>query len=301
MSDADFSRLPSLNSLRAFAIVGEHLSLTAAARELFVTPSALSHQIRSLESALGVRLFRRLRHGLVLTHDGEILLPGIRDAFIQIAATLELLKARQGPGTLTISMLSTFAMRWFIPRLARFQQSHPDIEVRIATSIELANFNTDGVDCAIRSGRGDWPGTRSIRLFSEKLTPVCSPNLATDDNPLKHVRDVARHTLLHAKLRPDDWHVWLHAVGQPGLTGAREQTFETRNFAIAAALKGVGIAIIDPSLVSEEILSGHLIQPFPQTLPGGNAYYLVYPDERSDDARIESLQRWLEQESANLG
>jgi len=299
MPDANFCRLPSLNSLRAFAVVGEHLSLTAAARELFVTPSALSHQIRSLESMLGVRLFRRLRHGLVLTHDGEILLPGIRDAFIQIAATLELLKAQQGPGTLTISMLSTFAMRWFIPRLARFQQSHPDIEVRIATSIELANFNTDGVDCAIRSGHGDWPGTRSVRLFSEKLTPVCSPGLVSGGNPLNHPRDLARHTLLHAKLRPDDWQVWLHAVGQPGLAGAHEQTFETRNFVIAAALKGVGIAIVDPALVSEEIRSGRLIQPFPQTLPGENAYYLVYPDEYSGDTRIASLQGWLEQESAD--
>jgi len=296
----DLSRLPSLNALRAFSVAGVHLSMRAAAAELYVTPSALSHQICGLEEQLGIKLFVRTRQGLALTKIGRLLHPQVMSAFSRLSEAIHAIKPSRQAGILTVSMLSTFAMRWLIPRLAHFQQAHPDIEVRIATSIELANFRTDGVDCAIRSGHGDWPGTRSVRLFSEKLTPVCSPGLISGNNPLNHPRDLARHTLLHAKLRPDDWQIWLHAVDQPGLAGAHEQTFETRNFVITAAIKGVGIAIVDPALVSEEIRSGRLIQPFPQTLPRENAYYLVYPDDHSDDTRIASLQKWLEQESVDL-
>jgi len=296
----EIGRLPSLNALRAFVVAGRRLNLAAAAKELFVTPSALSHQIRSLEETLGVSLFVRKRQGLELTDAGRQLLPGLAEAFDRIGDTLDQLRPPTESSTLTVSMLSTFAMRWFIPRLSHFQQLHPEIEVRISTSVELVDFAREDVDCAIRSGRGQWPGTRAERLFAEQLTPVCSPKLM-HNSPIRSPVDLAGQTLLHAKLRPDDWRVWLHAVGAGSLKPAHEQTFETRNFAIQAAIDGVGVAIIDPSLVTDELQGGRLTQPFRQTLPGDNAYYLVTPSNRPESARLQAFRQWLLAEAGAMG
>jgi LysR family glycine cleavage system transcriptional activator len=295
---SDLSSLPPLNALKAFTATGRHLNLTAAAKELFVTPSALSHQVRGLEELLGIKLFVRSRRGLRLTNAGRLILPGLNDAFDHISKTMALLKTGKDGRTLTISMLSTFAMRWFIPRLSRFQQQYTDIDVRISTSVDLVNFNRDDVDCAIRFGAGHWPGLTATRLFTEQLAPVCSPMLATTEKPLDNPCDLESHTLLHARLRPDDWRIWLNAVGLSNFKVMNEQVYETRNFAIQAALDGLGVAVIDPSLAAGEIQSGRLIQPFRQTLTGENAYYLVYPQSREADPSIIALHGWLLDESA---
>ncbi|HXH72450.1 MAG TPA: transcriptional regulator GcvA [Mariprofundaceae bacterium] len=288
----DIGRLPSLNALRAFVVAGRTLNMATAAKELFVTPSALSHQIRGLEETLGVALFVRKRQGLELTDAGRQLLPGLTEAFDRIGDTLARLQPPPESNILTVSMLSTFAMRWFIPRLSHFQQLHPDIEVRISTSVALVDFAREDVDCAIRSGRGSWPGTVAVRLFAEQLTPVCSPKLL-NISPIATTADLARQTLLHAKLRPDDWRVWLHAAGAGDLRPAHEQTFETRNFAIQAAIDGVGVAIIDPSLVADELQAGRLVQPFRVTLPADSAYYLVWPDWREAPPKLTAFRDWL--------
>jgi len=291
--------LPSLNALRAFVAAGRHLNLKDAAAELHVTPSALSHQIRALEADLGVPLFMRTRRGLQLSDAGRQILPGISAGFDAIGETLSQLRPASDSQVLTVSMLSTFAMRWFIPRLYRFQQQYPDIEVRISTSIELIDFRHADMDCAIRSGRGAWPGTHALRLFDERFTPVCSPSLPHGEHPLATPADLAGHTLLHSKLRPDDWRVWLSAAGLPALTPAHEQQFETRNFAIAAAIRGLGVAIIDPLLVQEELKDGRLIQPFSQTLPTSSAYYLVWPDWREGPSKLAAFRTWLLDEAEN--
>jgi len=294
---SNINALPPLNALKAFAAAGKHLNLTAAAKEMFVTPSALSHQIRGLEEMLGIKLFIRSRHGLKLTDAGRQILPGISEAFDQMSKTMALLKPGKDSQTLTVSMLSTFAMRWLIPRLSRFQQLHTNIDVRISTSVELVSFESNDVDCAIRFGAGHWPGLAAIRLFAEQLTPVCSPSLITTEKPLNNPRNLEAFTLLHARLRPDDWRIWLNAVGLSDFKAQHEQVYETRNFAIQAAVDGLGVAVIDPSLAAGEIESGRLIQPFRQTLTGENAYYLVYPEAHSEDPSIIALQNWLLEES----
>lgn len=293
------NRLPSLNALRAFVAAGRHLNLRQAANELHVTPSALSHQIRALETELGISLFVRTRRGLELSDAGRLILPGISNAFDAIGDALAQLRPPADSRVLNVSMLSTFAMRWFIPRLYRFQQLNPDIEVRISTSIELVDFTRGDMDCAIRSGRGSWPGTHAIRLFDERFTPVCSPTLPRGDTPLSSPADLAGHTLLHSKLRPDDWRIWQAAAGLPEMQAAHELQFETRNFAIAAAIRGLGVAIIDPLLVQEELKDGRLIQPFSQTLPTSSAYYLVWPDWRDETSNLVALRTWLLEEAGN--
>ncbi len=281
-------KLPSLNALRAFAVVGTHLNLKTAGDALFVTASALSHQIRGLEQSLNAQLFTRTRNGLELTVAGEKILPGIRDAFDLLAVSIDKLQSKSEQQTLTVSMLSTFAMRWFIPRLSRFQLLHPDIEIRISTSIEAVDFSHEDIDCAIRSGHGNWPGLHVDKLFSERLTPVCSPAIE-----LKSSHDLHKHTLLHARLRPDDWRIWLNSADAAGLRPAHEQTYETRNFAIQAAIDGLGIAVVDPALVKDELCTGRLIQPFSGSLPGKNAYHLVYPLNRPASPTLAAFRDWL--------
>ncbi len=291
-------RLPSLNALRAFAVAGRHSNLRAAAEELFVTASALSHQIRGLEEQLGVRLFIRSQQGLQLSEVGRSLHPQVEAAFAQLTDALASLQPAKRGDTLTVSMLSTFAMRWFIPRLYRFQRQHPDIEVRISTSIELVDFARDDMDCAIRSGQGKWPGTKALRLLEERYAPVCSPTLATSDKPLQQPADLVHHTLLHSNMRPHDWQTWLAAEGLPDFKASHELEFETRNFAIAAAIRGLGVAIIDPLLVQEELKDGRLIQPFSHTLPASSAYYLVWSSKREEPAKLAAFRTWLLEEVA---
>jgi len=295
------SRIPSLNALRVFAVVGEHLNLRAAAAELFVTPSALSHQIRSLEEQLGTKLFIRSRQGLTLTATGKVLHPQISAAFTQLNEAVRSIKPQHHPGAITVSMLSTFAMRWFIPRLYRFQQKNPDIRVRISTSIKLVDFAQEDVDCAIRSGQGSWPGTHALRLLDEQFTPVCSPSLPTGNTPLNQPSDLAGHTLLHSRMRPDDWQAWLRAEGLADLKPRQDQEFETRNFAIAAAIRGLGVAIIDPLLVQEELKDRRLIQPFTHTLPTTSAYYLVWPASHEESKELAAFRTWLIKETAGSG
>lgn len=251
-----------------------------------------------LKRRVGTGICVRLHHGLELTQSGNQLLPELTAAFTRLVEAVAALRPRHHPGILTVSMLSTFAMRWFIPRLHRFQQRFPHIEVRISTSIELVDFEQEGVDCAIRSGQGVWPHTVSLRLLDEQFAPVCSPSLITTERELTQPLDLAQYTLLHSNQRPDDWRIWLSAEGLPDLVGAQQLHFETRNFAIAAAVRGLGVAIIDPLLVQEELKDGRLIQPFTHTVPTRSAYYLVWSERRKDTPELIAFRQWLIEEAA---
>lgn len=286
-------RLPSLNGLRAFEAAGRLMSFTLAADELHVTASAISHQIRQLEEALGFSLFQRTARGLVLSEEGRLLLPDVQAGFGHLAAGLGRLEARRPSGVLTVSMLSTFAMRWFLPRLPRFQQRDPDIEVRISTSVQPVKLERDGFDCAIRFGSGDWPDLHVVRLFAELLVPVCSPAVQQGDRPLNRPEDLVGHRLLHAKLRPDDWAMWLHTVGVRGIDPAAGVVFETRNLAIQAAVQGYGVAVVDPLLAGEEITAGRLVRPFEMTAGGNGAYHLVCSRHLADVPRFTRFRDWI--------
>ncbi|HEV2674574.1 MAG TPA: transcriptional regulator GcvA [Aliidongia sp.] len=287
------TRLPSLNALKAFEAAGRLLSVTAAADALAVTPSAISRQVRQLEEDLGLPLFRRVRTGLVLTEAGTALLTGLSDGFQRIALAVDKVRPRPESGVVTVSMLSTFAMRWLLPRLGHFNQAHPEIEVRLSTSVELVDLARGDIDCAIRFGRGDWPGLVADRLFAERLTAVCSPALLAKGPPLAEPGDLRAHTLLHARLRADHWRIWLHEAGLDELDCRAGPLFETRNFVIQAALQGLGVAVIDPALVGEELESGRLVQLFPRILALEGAYFLVRHPTRMKLKRVAAFRDWL--------
>jgi len=295
------TRLPSLNALKAFEAAGRLLSVTAAADALAVTPSAISRQVRQLEEDLDLQLFRRTRTGLLLTEPGAALLAGLTDAFQRIALAVDAVRPRPESRVVTVSMLSTFAMRWLLPRLGSFNQAHPDIEVRLSTSVELVDLARGDIDCAIRFGQGQWSGLIADRLFAERLTAVCSPALLAKGPALEKPDDLRAHTLLHARLRADHWRIWLHAAGIDDLDPRAGPMFETRNFVIQAALQGLGVAVIDPALVGEELASGRLVQPFPRILALEGAYFLVRHPSKAKLKRVAAFREWLLSEVRDPG
>jgi LysR family glycine cleavage system transcriptional activator len=290
-------RLPPLSAVRAFEAAARQLSFNRAAEELHVTPSAISHQIRSLEEFLGIDLFRRDGRQLLLTDKGERYLAAVREALSLISAATEQVTAAKAAGVLTLSVAPGFATPWLVPRLAGFQLEHPAIEVRLDTALDLVDFARSDVDAAIRSGRGRWPGLRSHRLLADELVPVASPALR-DGKTWKQPEDLRDATLLHVLARMGQWRSWFNAVGVPGVDADRGPKFHTSPLALEAAMAGQGVAIADRRLVAEHLASGRLVVVFDITLPSDSAYYLVYPEERADNPRITVFRDWLLREVA---
>lgn len=284
--------------LRAFEMTARTGGVRLAADELNVTPSAVSHRLRTLENALGVTLMRQVNRRLVLTEAGQILLPGVRDGFARIEAALATLEAQRRTGTLTVSMLSTFASHWFIPRLARFQRAHPEIEVHVSTGMRYIDLLREGYDAAIRYGDGNWPGLRGDRLMGETMLPVCSPALVRDGPPLARPGDLARHTLLLSEARPEDWPHWLAGAGAPDLQPAHSMVFETTAFALEAALSGAGVAIVAREVAADALARGRLVAPFDPMYVRPGAYWLVCAEARADEPKIAALRGWLLEEIA---
>lgn len=290
-------RLPPLNALRAFEAAARHLSFTKAAEELSITPSAISHQIRGLEAHLGVCLFRRASRALILTDEGQSYLPALRDAFDAIHGATARLAARKAAGPLTVSLLSSFAVRWLIPRLPRFQSRHPEIEVRLSTTPRPVDFRREDVDCAIRHGRGRWPGLAADLLLSEDLFPVCSPQLLAGRHPLREPRDLAHHALFQIEMRRDDWRIWLNAAEIAGIDPERGPLFESSDLALRAAAEGLGVAIGSSALVEDDLKAGRLVAPFAGRLPTDSGYYFVVPEDRRDQPKIAAFRAWLLEEA----
>ncbi len=291
--------LPPLTALRAFEAVAATLSVKQAAATLNVTPSAVSHQIRGLEAALGVELFRRVGRRLVLTEAGRALRPGLSDGFARIAAAVTALEASLREGPLTVSMVSTFALHWFMPRLPHFLRRHPEIELRLSTTLRPVSFEHEGVDAAVRFGRGAWHGLRADRLFDLAIVPVCSPALLAGEVPLDQPADLRHHTLLVAEARPDDWRTWLQSLDLADLRAARVLTFETTSFALQAAAEGAGVAIVARELVAGDLALGRLAAPFEHAVPLAEAYYLVCPEAWADRPKIAAFRTWI-LEQANV-
>jgi LysR family glycine cleavage system transcriptional activator len=288
------SRLPSLNGLRAFEAAARHLSFTRAAAELNVTQTAISHQIRRLEEQLGLRLFVRRQRNLLLTREAQQYLPAVRAAFTDLRLATDRLLRADGKMVLTVSCLPSLAAKWLVPRLAGFQAGHPDIEVRIATSTNLADFRREEADLAIRYGNGRWPGLRADWLMAEDVFPVCSPALLAGDRPLGQPQDLVHHRLLHVNLYPDEWRLWLTAAGLPSEFAAGPGlTFDLGLMALQAAIDGLGVALGRTPFVEADIAAGRLAAPFNLVLPSKAGFYVVMPERTADTPKIAQFRDWL--------
>ena len=191
------TRLPPLNSLRAFEASARHRSFTRAADELNVTPAAISHQIKGLEEVLGARLFRRAKGTLMLTDEGQRLLPGVRKGFAAFAEAMENFALYHQTGPLNVALTPSFAAKWLIPRIEHFNARHPEIDIRITTTMEMIAYEREGVDIGVRFGRGGYGDLVVELLLASEVTPVCSPQLLKGTRPLEKPSDLSRFTLLH--------------------------------------------------------------------------------------------------------
>jgi DNA-binding transcriptional LysR family regulator len=288
--------LPSqLRAVQAFGAVARVGSVVGAARELSVSASALSHLIRQLERRIGVALFVRAGRGLKLTADGEQLAGAVVPALASISDALRGF-ARRGT-ELRISTLSTFAVRWLIPRLSRFQSRHPDIELFLSTSTRAVDLGLETFDCAIRFGRGNWSEVGRDALYSEELVPACNPQWLQDSG-MRTLHDLRFVKLLHARARRQDWQQWLVAQGIDGIDTDAGPVFETRDLAIQAAIARMGVAIVDPRFIEAEVAAGQLVLPFAARVHLDTGYWLVWRPGRETGRPLAAFRQWLADELA---
>lgn len=285
-------RLPPLNALRAFDAAARHLSFTKAAEELFVTQAAVSHQIKLLEDFLGLKLFRRRNRSLLLTEEGQGYYLDIKEIFSAINEATRKLQARSATGALTVSLTPSFAIQWLVPRLSGFNSAYPGIDVRIQAIDREEEKLADDVDVAIFYGRGNWPGVRAERLYTEYLLPVCSPSLLMGENKLKVLDDLANHTLLHDTSRRD----WLAYIRQSGLQHINVQQgpiFSHSAMVVQAAVHGQGVALVNNVMAQTELDTGRLVCPFNDVLVSKNAFYLVCHDSQAELGKIAAFRQWI--------
>ena len=294
-------RLPPLNSLRAFEAAARHLSFTAAADELNVTPAAVSQQIKVLEAYFDLSLFRRLTRALVLTESGEMILPLLSEGLDKLAEADSLLRNRAADNIISVSVSPAIGM-WLLPRLDSFRRFAPQYDIRIDASEMNVDFQRENFDLALRFGSNTYEGLISDCMFNERIVVVCSPCLLEGEHPLKKVADIRHHTLLHSTSRLGqradiDWRMWLKAAGVHDVDSERGPQFNLHSFAIQAAIQGQGVALIDESLISRELASGELIKPFDDSVgistEGALCYSLVYPEGKQDDVKVITFRDWL--------
>ncbi|WP_204326225.1 transcriptional regulator GcvA [Rhizobium lusitanum] len=285
-------QLPSLSALRAFEASARHLSMTLAGNELHVTPGAISLQIRDLESALGVRLFERRPRSLALTADGAEYFATMRTAFRLIREATAALVMRSKDTVLTVTCTAGFATHWLVPRLRRFEEAHPDIDLRISASHRVMDFQRDGIDIAIRHGLGGYEGLASEKLLDDEYVPICTPEMAVSLGPSPAVDDLAALTLIHDVYRRD-WELWLQAAGATRVDATHGPVFTDGMGAYHAMKAGFGIALMRRSFVEQELADRTLIAPFPIGLASAFAYHLVYPPGAVERPAIAALRAWL--------
>jgi len=292
-------KIPSLQALACFEAAARHQSYTRAAQELALTQGAVSRQLSALEDFVGVALFKRTRHGVLLTERG-------RDYAAQVAIrlqaleqdTLEVMSSQSGALSLHLAAVPTFATRWLIPRLPDLKRQHPDLTVHLDTCTRPFLFADTTFDAALYAGTPDqisqWAGTQALKLLDEVVLPVCAPSLLQGASSLSP-EAIARLPLLQQSTRPDAWRQWFEAqsVAAPqALAGAR---FELFSMTAAAAVQGMGLALVPQLLIGDELARGDLVVACKQALASDRAYALICPEREAPSPAVQLFRDWLRQ------
>jgi LysR family glycine cleavage system transcriptional activator len=296
-------KIPSLQALACFEAAARHESYTRAAQELALTQGAVSRQITALEEFVGVALFRRTRHGVALTERGAEYASQVAPRLQGLEQdTLEVMASQNSGGSVHLAAVPTFATRWLIPRLSQLKAQHPDITVHIETRTRPFMFADTAFDAAIYAGTPEqlshWAGTRCLRLMSEDMAPVCSPELLGSSINLTPA-DLAQFPLLQQSTRPDGWRQWFAAAGVTAPLARSGPRYELFSMTAAAAAQGLGLALVPRLLIEEELKRGELVMACEQVMPSERAYYLVTPERVDERPVMTSFLAWLLQAASS--
>jgi len=291
MQEAHYHCLPSLNGLKFFEAAARHLSFTLAARELNVTQGAVSRQIKLLESQLNVILFHRAHRRLDLTEQGRILARDLARAFNIM--TDAVVRIKHQPQDLNLKVHPTFAIRWLIPQLHKFQALYPDIQVRFTTSSVNVDFSKENFDAGITHLGEDIPGISRKMILTEHLIPVCAPQLLQERPIADDPANIKHYMLLHNSPDLKEWAAWADQNGIPDFPLGKSRIFEVDDAALQAATAGLGLALGDLFLIRDELASGRLVAPFGQKPIRTGNYYFSWPDFNHNSKGVTVFRQWL--------
>lgn len=299
---------PPLAALRTFEVAARHLSFTRAAAELHVTQGAVSQQIKQLEANLGFALFHRGARGLRLTDKGEALAETAQAVFRRLFDKVEELQQPEEGGILTVTASPSLAVKWLIPRLGRFHERHPEIDVRIRPTGDAIDLVAEAatIDMAIRFGQEPFPGLVSKAIMHETVFAVCSPDLLAKGPPLRRPEDLKHHTLLHtesARMEVNSmatWSVWLGILGVKGVDAAAGPSFPNSYMLIQAAIHGQGVALTWATLAQDDLRAGRLVRLFDRAVEGSMAYFMVCTEAAAKKPKVIAFRDWLTEEGRDL-
>jgi DNA-binding transcriptional LysR family regulator len=297
------TRLPSLDVLRGFEAAARHLSVTRAAQELFLTQSAVSRQIATLEESIGRALFRRRNRKIELTDAGLALFGTVANLLNQLDAAITRIRGEDRARSLTVSTTVPFASLWLVPRLPGFRRMHPEVDVRISATNQIVDVERERIDLAIRfcEPRSAPPG--AVKLSNEEVFPVCSPKLARErGRALREPADLAKHALLHLDENVGrwpwlNWSQWLESFGVAGLQPAGNLRFSHYDQLIRAAIDGDGVALGRDPLIRRYLAKRELVAPFSRSVVSSRAYFMVRASASANSAALDDLMKWLSEES----
>jgi DNA-binding transcriptional LysR family regulator len=293
--------LPALDLLVGFESAARHLSFTRAGEELYLTQSAVSRQIKELEAQLGLPLFQRRHRALALTEAGHQFYAAAAQALSTMRTATDRLRAHAGKKALSVTTTHSFAALWLIPRLAGFTRDHPGVDVRITAETKVQDLERDGLDLALRHGPASLAGANAIRLFGEKVFPVCSPRLLKK-KPLEKPMDLKTHVLLQYD-DPDGRHPWLHwktwleVERIADLRPAGTLSFSGYEQIIPAAIAGHGVALGRSPLVKDLMRSGELVAPFKSSADPARAYFAILSRNAAGRPEVAAFVEWLKEEA----
>jgi len=294
--------LPPLDLLVGFEAAARHLSFTKAGAELHLTQSAVSRQIKELEEQLGAALFQRRHRALTLTEAGHQMYASTAQVLATMRAATERIRAQSGRRTLAVTTTHSFAALWLIPRLAGFTRDHPGVDVRITAETRVQDLERDGLDIALRHGPAALAGPNAVRLFGERVFPVCSPKLLKK-KPLAKPADLQHHVLLQYD-DPEGRHPWLHwktwleVERIADLRPASTLSFSGYEQIIPAAVAGHGVALGRSPLVKDLLASGDLVAPFKSQADPARAYFAILSANAAGRPEVRDFVEWLKSEAA---
>lgn len=284
--------IPPLPALRAIDAVARTGSLTRAALALHVTHGAVSHQLKALEDALGVRFVERAGRGVRLTDEGERFASHVKVALVELTEAMREITERRSPRAFRVTVMPSFAARWLLPRVGRFVAEHRDIDLDVRATPNLADFRRDDVDVGIRYGGGHYPGLVAEHLMDDAFFVACSPKI--EGGVPKRPADLRGYTLLRSE--DEYWEPWFRAAGLDWPEPARGPKYEDASHLMQAAVEGQGVVLARSSLVGNDLVNGVLVRVFDIAVPSPYRYFLVYPPRLAESAKLASFREWLRAE-----